>query len=961
MRALPLLAALLLVSTAVLAQQTGSPREQVEVTGRFKKLGAVVHLTKELDRTTGEFTSTAHDESGRAVDVQALIAAEALLCREPHFKLHASLAQELARGEEKALDIVIWLHFDPRHVDHREQFHSDMAAGMHVDAAQALLRQRVADGNQIALARGRELLRRFGLIERSASIHAPVLFTTATPADIALLAECPEVDTLYLENKTGWSETDSAVATHRWNRVFDFGLRGAGMRVAVIEDNAISNNHINLNVAGWFNPTPPLVIQQHETTCASIINSNDAQYPGYASEAELLSGNAGSFSDANLTAATGWALTQGADVVSMSFLVSSTLSMVYLDRYVDYQVRFSGATFTKSAGNQGTAGCGAGTGPVTSPGLAWNNIAVGNVVDNDNSDWSDDSMALDSSWDDPVSTWGDRQKPELAAVGSSINAASVGGGFGNQGSGTSYAGPVIAGMSAALMQAAPQLVGSPEAVKAIMMAAAWHNIEGNSRLSECDGAGAINGLAAVRVVENSHYISGSLTAASFNNGGYKTVNVYLQGGDRARIVLCWDSNANSIYTSDVLNADLDITLFQGSNTIAGPNFGQSASTDNSYEILEFVPPVSGTYTVRINDFTFNGVSEPYGLAWSQHSDGRHARLRPWLPDVQLDDLTGTVIGNSAAYMDPSDPYNPFSPFVVLASGGINAGFDLPSGRHCFGNLDVLTQLLSAPGNPYFQGFTGNLDGSGSAWFTRLGIPDVPALAGMEFYLSYFTLDPSAPETIGEIGIPERVTLKPHATTIPACDDCSTQVILPFAFPFMGSTYTQCWINANGNITFNVGDTSYTESVAAFVSGPPRIAAFWTDLNNTIGGKLRWRSSAAAFEVEWVNVSEYGTTASNQNSVIVTLRPNGEITMQYRDCSLTGALVGIAPGGGQPCQEVRIARGHVKIGSLNGIYEHFTGAGGLESFNLDTNSSYRNLIRFKPSGFDHIMTVDGDTF
>jgi hypothetical protein len=66
------------------------------------------------------------------------------------------------------------------------------------------------------------------------------------------------------------------------------------------------------------------------------------------------------------------------------------------------------------------------------------------------------------------------------------------------GTGASYASPHCAGNLADAMVLSTVPGVAPEAAMALMMATAWHNIEGDSRLSAKDGALGIHGLAAVR-------------------------------------------------------------------------------------------------------------------------------------------------------------------------------------------------------------------------------------------------------------------------------------------------------------------------------------------------------------------------------------------------------------------------------------------------------------------------------
>src|SRR5262249_47631728 len=140
-------------------------------------------------------------------------------------------------------------------------------------------------------------------------------------------------------------------------------------------------------------------------------------------------------------AASDWAIGQGADVVNCSFGFNETpLLLQMIDHYVDYQVRFTTTTFAISAGNN-SGGSGTGTGDVSSPGVAWNCITVGALDDANTPNWSDDVMGSYSSFVDPASAHGDRQKPEVTAEGTNMTLLNLGCSFNYFASGTSFAAP----------------------------------------------------------------------------------------------------------------------------------------------------------------------------------------------------------------------------------------------------------------------------------------------------------------------------------------------------------------------------------------------------------------------------------------------------------------------------------------------------------------------------------------
>ncbi len=75
------------------------------------------------------------------------------------------------------------------------------------------------------------------------------------------------------------------------------------------------------------------------------------------------------------------------------------------------------------------------------------------------------------------------------------------------------------------------------------------------------------------------------------------------------------------------------------------------------------------------------------------------------------------------------------------------------------------------------------------------------------------------------------------STVSSCDDCSQAVGLPFAFSFYGTNRSTVYINTNGNLTFDGGFTTWTNTSLAALS---RVGIFpwWDDWDNRSASSSR---------------------------------------------------------------------------------------------------------------------------
>jgi hypothetical protein len=539
-------------------------------------------------------------------DVEKWIAAERAAYIEKYGALNPGLYERLQQtDDQERLPVAIWVAQSER--DKPAEALLEAAAGDNAAALEALRTLgapwAVADEQQAQAIHER---------------YVELLNAEAADRVAPLVAE------IFLIEAEGRAESDVAVATDRVPQVWQRGYTGAGVKIAILETGNINQTARNcLTVTATRDMS--LAAEIHKSRVAAIVACNDATLPGVAKSSSVLdaghNGTQQGFTDAVI-----WAVqTQATDVVNVSQGFDSTTSFHFTDRVVDYWARWEKVTIVKSAGNFSTSG----NHNITSPGKGWNVITVGRASDQNTANWSDDVLDGDSAYINPATGV---EKPELAAPGTNINTVA------GQDSGTSYAAPQVAGVAALLMHRNAALKDQPSAIKAILMASAVHNLEGDRTLSGSDGAGAIDAALADQIAQ----LQGSTSQAcnqpcwwqknttswdpSFSNPLYYAFSAVR--GERIRVALAWLSNADGPlynYGTDTLYDNFELKIFRPN----GQEAVSSLSLYNNFEIVELTAPDTGQYQIEVSRRSGSsadpGVNQ-LGIAWSKQAS--------YLPDVR---------------------------------------------------------------------------------------------------------------------------------------------------------------------------------------------------------------------------------------------------------------------------------------------------------------------------------------
>ena len=194
------------------------------------------------------------------------------------------------------------------------------------------------------------------------------------------------------------------------------------------------------------------------------------------------------------------------------------------------------------------------------------------------------------------------------------------------------------------------------------------------------------------------------------------------------------------------------------------------------------------------------------------------------------------------------------------------------------------------------------------------------------------------------------------------DDDTSEFTVPFTFSFYGKNQTQAFLNSDGNITFGESDTASTDrSVSRFLTGPPRVAPFFSDLDpSTGGGQVYLATAADGATITWCNVRAFDATQTV--SVQAVLLPDGSVEYHYgSNVSISDAVVGLSPGHTGQFQAVDLSTTGPASSNL-AIGERFSAQS-----EVDLVALAKHFYETHPDNYDQLVVftntsvVTGNTF
>jgi len=189
------------------------------------------------------------------------------------------------------------------------------------------------------------------------------------------------------------------------------------------------------------------------------------------------------------------------------------------------------------------------------------------------------------------------------------------------------------------------------------------------------------------------------------------------------------------------------------------------------------------------------------------------------------------------------------------------------------------------------------------------------------------------------------------TRLTLSDDDASNTASGFTIPFYGRQHAAAYINSDGNITFGESDTASSErDVSRFLTGPPRIAVAFADLDPSAGGAVFVNAKNDTYTVTWCHVPGFEDPV--KVTVQAVIARDGRIDIKVASATTRkDAIVGLSPGQTgvyQPVDLTASSAGDVG-GGAGAVGERFA-----SSDDVDLVALARKFYETHPDSYDQLI-------
>lgn len=453
------------------------------------------------------------------------------------------------------------------------------------------------------------------------SRYSPVVLVNLDEYSTMAVAECPEIQMISYygnvvesvcsvastnnnENTISLNNANSITGVSAIQSSSNYGYKGKGVKIGVLEISLPNTAQFSqLKIYGTTDPDNCTDSVWHANSVLEIVSSiaPDAYY--------YLGANS---NGAHTMQVIEDLISFGVNIISASRTIGGSICCKYaeIEKWLDHIAYQHDIHFVQAAGNNGGASTSGAAGP-SSGAMAYNTIAVGNLYVNGTTSLTDDTIWTGYG---PSSYYTGNTlayKPDICAPGQGVVTR-----FGQFG-GTSGATPHVAGVIALLCEQRAALKTQQNTIKAILTASvnfsSPHRYTPNMANYKKYGAGLLDCVGACYVAGNYRYVTSNFPS----NTTSKTHTFNVTSSDtRIRVSLAFNiksvvsgTDHDALETGSITNLNIQVKDPNG-NVV-----GSSTTSNNSVEIVDFVPSKTGTYSIVITRADKSTETVYYGLAW----------------------------------------------------------------------------------------------------------------------------------------------------------------------------------------------------------------------------------------------------------------------------------------------------------------------------------------------------------